>query len=177
MSSGAIHAAPALELSNEELGLLLGILSDEDGETALALEGLAAGKTIGQAIGLPPRAIDLIYAQAYAQFNAGHPRRAQPLFAALCVLDGKTADHWLGLGVCLRHAGDAVQARVAFETARALAPEAPAPAFHMAHLLLEQGEQSAARDHLATFKAAPQGPEKAALAETAHRLMSVLGMA
>ena len=109
MSNGAIDAAPALELSNEELGLLLDILSDDDGETAVALEGLAAGKTIGQAIGLPPRATDLIYAQAYAQFNAGHPRRAQPLFAALCVLDGKIADHWLGLGVCLRHAGDTVQ--------------------------------------------------------------------
>ena len=36
---------------------------------------------------------------------------------------------------------------------------------------------SSARTHLQAYKDAPQGPEKAALAETAGRLMAVLEMA
>lgn len=167
---------PALGLSGDEAAALLEIFGGRPPETAKVIQGLAEGKSIGEALGLPACATDLIYAQAYAQFNAGHPEKAHPLFAALCVLDGQLFDHWLGLGICLRHRGETVQARVAFETARKLAPEAAAPAFHLAHLMMELGERGQARTLLLQYRDAPRGPEKAALAEAAGRMMAVLEM-
>lgn len=167
---------PSLGLSGDEAALLFDYFGGRPPETARVLKGLSAGQTIGEALGLPHGACDLIYAQAYAQFNAGHPEKAHPLFAALCVLDGQTFDHWLGLGICLRHRKETTQAQVAFETARSLAPAAAAPAFHLAHLMLELGEHAQARQNLSVYRDAPQGPEKAALADAAGRLMAVLEM-
>ena len=157
---------------------------DEGGALAKALAGASAGATdlgplvdavragatVLAALGLPAGTADLLYAQAHARFAAGRPGEALPLFHALCVLDGRAVDHWLGLGICLRHAARTDEARIAFQTARRLDPDAPSPAYHMAELLMQAGEVAAARVCLDVFARAPMGPAKASLAAGAARL-------
>ena len=134
------------------------------------VDALRSGATLLAALGLPAKTTDLLYAQAHARFAAGRPVEALPLFHALCVLDGRAVDHWLGLGICLRHAGRMDEARIAFQTARRLDPDAPAPAYHLAEFLMQAGEVAAARVCLDVFARAPMGPAKASLAAGAARL-------
>lgn len=115
------------------------------------VEALSRGDTLGQALGLPPGLDDLLYSRAHALFSAGRQDRAEPLFRALCVVDGRTADHWVGYGLCLRGRDEDGQAALAFATAAALQPGWAVPQFHAAQVALAQDRWAEAAAHLDAF--------------------------
>lgn len=94
------------------------------------------GAPFSKALGLPEDAVDLLYSQAFARFNSGQPEQAERLFRALCLIDGRTIDHWLGYGICLRIGNKTNDAQIAFVTARQLQPESPLPLFHLLELFV-----------------------------------------
>ncbi|MBE7248994.1 MAG: hypothetical protein INR63_28965 [Actinomycetospora chiangmaiensis] len=114
---------------------------------------LREGRTLGEALGLPADLTDVLYLRAHTWFSAGRPDRAGPVFRALCALDGRCADHWVGHGVCLTLSGAEDEAEIAFATAAALRPDWAVPHFHAAGLAVSRGRWEAARAHLSAFLA------------------------
>ncbi|KAB0676864.1 hypothetical protein [Aureimonas leprariae] len=171
------------------LGSLFGLDADEaavladlvrEGASAGGLDGarLAAaldeGRPLGAALGLPPALSEILYARAHRWFEAGRPERAEPLFRALCTLDGTVADYWIGLGICLRLAERLDLAELAFATAIRLQPDWPLPLFHLAELLARCGRLAEARDALARFERLSAAAGDATLKPEAERLAAVL---
>lgn len=113
---------------------------------------LRAGRTLGEALGFPADLTDVLYLRAHTWFTAGRPDRAGPLFRALCALDGRCADHWVGHGVCLTLSGAEDEAEIAFATAAALRSDWAVPHFHAAGLAIARGRWEAARAHLGAFR-------------------------
>lgn len=107
-------------------------------------ERLRAGESLGAALGIPPEILEVVYARAHRWFSVGKPDRAEPLFRALCIADGRVADYWVGLGVCLRMRKDWDSASLAFTVASSLRPDWAVPVFHACELALASGDIPAA---------------------------------
>lgn len=137
----AVAFADAFAAAAEPLGL--------DGRRVI--DALSRGGTLGDALGLPPRFVELLYSRAHGLFTAGRHDRAEPLFRALCAVDAPTADYWVGYGLCLRQRDANGEAALAFATAAALRPAWAVPQFHAAQLALAQGRWAAAAEHLDAF--------------------------
>ena len=111
-------------------------------------ERLHAGESLGAALGLSSEILELIYARAHRWFSVGKPDRAEPLFRALCIAEGRVADYWVGLGVCLRMRRDWESASLAFAVAASLRPDWAVPAFHACELALAAGDVPKAAGHM-----------------------------
>lgn len=107
-------------------------------------QALDAGTPPAAALGLSPQLIENLYARAFALFDAGHVDRSEALFRTLCTLDGKRADHWMGLGICARVREDFSSAMVAFSTASSLREDWAVPLFHLLEAHMRRGEFEAA---------------------------------
>lgn len=151
------HLARTLGLDSGEaavLGKLFGAAT-----AALGIEGgpiferLSKGETLGRALALPAGTDEVLYARAHRWFAAGRPERAEPLFQALCLLDGTSADYWIGYGVCLKLRGAFAEAAMAFEIAGRLRPNWAMPDFHTLEIALRTGDFTAATEHLKNFDA------------------------
>lgn len=144
--------APDLDALRHDLALLAA-------ETGFAydrvFDRMAAGQTLREALDLPEGIAAAIYALAYARFNAGDLDRALPLFRALVLLDPRGRDHWLGLGLCLRGTGQMAEARPAFATALALAPDDPVILFHCTELACHTDDWAGAKANMTRFAALP----------------------
>ncbi|WP_181705333.1 hypothetical protein [Chthonobacter rhizosphaerae] len=116
------------------------------------LDALARGHTPREALGLPAGIIDVVYARAHQWFTVGRADRAEPLFRALCVLAVGEADHWLGLGICMRLRGDLAGAETSFSAAARLRPGWAIPQFHAAELYMRQGRRTDAARALEAFR-------------------------
>lgn len=150
------------------------LMQDVDIDVVSVFGALRKGQSLVAALGLPEEAIDLLYAQAFARFGAGDHTAAFSLFQALSFIAPKTRDHWLGLGICGRAMDQLDLARVAFETAVALAPQSAAPRFHLCEVLCQQGKWKAAAEQARGFVAAVSAPEKASLAGEMKRLTALI---
>lgn len=150
------------------------LLSDVDLDVAEVFAGLRKGRSMVQALGLPEQTVDLLYAQAVARFGAGDVTAAVTLFQALSFLAPGVRDHWLGLGICGRALEQLEIARIAFETAVALAPDTAAPRFHLCELLCQQGDWAAAAEQARAFDAAVTASEKANLLGEMKRLAALI---
>lgn len=147
---------------------------------APVFERLSAGESLADALSLPPPVADAMYARAHGWFSSGRIDRALTLFRALCLLDEKNADYWVGYGVCLRMtapAEDAAQLDTAWralEVAALLRPEWPIPHFHAFDLSLFQQRWERARLCLAAYeeRATPDVPS--AIVQEAQRLRTIL---
>lgn len=136
------------------VGLCSGLLQEAgiDGDQFLAR--LGQGDDLGAALGLPAELTEFLYARAHRWFVVDRIDRAEPLFRALCVLDGEVADYWIGLGICLRLRDSVDAAAIAFSTAALLRPQWAVPAFHSAELAILGGDYGKAAADLARFRAA-----------------------
>jgi tetratricopeptide (TPR) repeat protein len=119
---------------------------------------LKKGEPLGRALSIPPGVAELLYARAHQWFLVGRPDAAEPLFRTLCVIDGGTADYWVGYGICLRGRQAWSEAIIAFETATRLRPEWEVPHFHALELFMRRETWARAADELAAFEA-NAGPE------------------
>ena len=117
------------------------------------LRGVALGRGLGAALGISPEILELIYARAHRWFSVGKPDRAEPLFRALCIADGRVADYWVGLGVCLRLRKDWESASLAFSVAASLRPAWAVPVFHACELALATGDIAEAGRHMKQLEA------------------------
>lgn len=132
--------------------------------------------TLGEALGLPPEAGELIYARAHRWFAVDRPERAEPLFRALCIADGRQADHWAGLGICLRLRAELVQARLAFAMASCLRPGWAVAHFHAAELELHADDIEEAAAQLALFERNRDDETPAAMVSEAQRLRAAVAL-
>lgn len=137
---------------------------------------LDGGGTVGEALGLPPEAVELIYARAHRWFAVDRPERAEPLFRALCIADGRQADHWAGLGICLRIRAQLAEARLAFAMASYLRPGWSVAHFHAAELELQAGDIEEAAAQLALFERNRDDETPAAMVSEAQRLHAALAL-
>ena len=112
---------------------------------------LERGDDLAAALGLPAGLSEFLYARAHRWFTVDRADRAEPLFRALCVLDGQVADYWIGLGICLRLRDSLDAAALAFSTAARLRPQWAVPAFHAAELAIRNGDYGDAAGHLDRF--------------------------
>jgi tetratricopeptide (TPR) repeat protein len=111
------------------------------------------GASLGEALALPTGVAALLYAHAYQWFSVGRVDRAEPLFHALCVLDGTVADHWVGQGICLRMRQQWAVAERALNTAAGLRPDWDVPYFHLMELYIRLQDWPRAKSALAAFEA------------------------
>lgn len=189
MSAGGTRQGDGLEFPGHARPFGLGSEEQEafaDAFSALAaplgLEGraivdaLSHGKTLSQALGLPPELNELLYSRAHGLFEAGRQDRAEPLFRALCALDGATADNWVGYGLCLRARGAEGEAELAFATATALRPDWAVPHFHAAQVALAQDRWMRAARHLAAFGERDGGQAPAGMRREAERQTRALAL-
>lgn len=140
------------------------------------LDRLDGGGTIGDALGLPPEACELIYARAHRWFAVDRPERAESLFRALCIADGRQPDHWVGLGICLRIRGEFAQARLAFAMASYLRPGWAVAHFHAGELELHAGEIEEAAARLALFEETRGEDTPPAMVAEAQRMALALAL-
>lgn len=149
-------------------------------------ERLAAGQNIAQALSVSPAVVEALYARAHGWFSLGRVDRALTLFRALCLLDERNADYWVGYGVCLRMAqlpDGAAQsekarqldsARKAFEAAALLRPEWAIPHFHALELFLFLRRWDEARACLAAYEARMTPDIPPSIAQEVQRLRAIL---
>lgn len=174
-SVGLLGGMNAAELDACE-AVLKQLLNEVDLDVASVFAGLRKGKPMVQALGLPEATVDLLYAQAVARFGAGDHGAAQALFQALSFLAPDVRDHWLGLGITARAQDQIDLARVAFQTAVALAPLTAAPRFHLCEALCQTGAWAEAAREAKAFAEAVMAPEKASLALEMKRLTALIAL-
>ncbi|WP_417277781.1 hypothetical protein [Celeribacter sp.] len=152
------------------------------GQTGFAydrvFDALTAGQSLVEALNLPPEIVDLLYAQAFARFNAGDISTAQSLFLALTLIAPEVRDHWLGLGICLRRSGEAKgapeAAQAAFLRAEEIAPDDPAVQFHLTELMCQRRDWRGAEGHLKRFIALPETAARLRLIPEMRKLATLL---
>ena len=134
MSSGNPAPSETPGFSPESIQEIVSVLSEvgtESGRDYAALfERVVGGQNLLEAMDLPPQTVDVLYAQAFARFDAQRIPEAMQLFQALTLLAPKVKDHWLGLAICLRMADQFEAARLPLDVAFSLAPDCPAVVFH-----------------------------------------------
>ena len=169
--------AALLDMETEALHATLAELAP-DGEPALALvfERVARGASLTEALDLPAEVVDLLYAQAFAAFDAGRVLAALNQFQALCLLAPRSTDHWLGLGICLRRVDQTAAAMLAFDTALALDPTAAAVRFYRLDLAAHLQDWPLAAAELAAFDGLPDAPAKRTLLPEVQRLRALVAV-
>lgn len=154
----------------------------EDLAAPLGLDGsgivdrLSAGATLGEALDLPAGLGEVLYGRAHHLFTAGRHDRAEPLFRALCIIDGRSADHWVGYALCLRQRGEEGEAALALATAAALRPDWAVPQFHAAQSALAQDRWTAAGAHLDAFHSRIDATVPAGMCREAARQRQALDL-
>lgn len=167
-----------LRLSDDGLAAAreaLAELTDEGGVDYLSLfEHMLGGAGLREALGLPESAVDALYSQAFAQFNAGNIPAALKLFQSLTVLSPSEKDHWMGLGICLRIEGKDDGAGMAFDVAVELDGSSAALRFHRMELACRNGDWAAAKAESTAYHQAEDCPQKEILQPEVQRLDALL---
>ncbi len=124
---------------------------------------------------LPAATLELIYAGAYAELEAGRYPRAELMYTYLASQAPQDARFAEGLGLALARQGKAEPALVMLATAASLTPGAPAPLLNLAELLAAQGLHAAAASlfELAAHLAR-KDPAQRALAQRADAMLEIL---
>ena len=169
-----------LGLGEDEVEALGAIFAEATGamgiDGAPIFERIKQGQSLGQALAMPKGAGDLLYARAHRWFSLGRIDKAEPLFRALCILDGATADYWIGYGVCLRLRGFLSQAEIAFETAARLRTDWAIPHFHALELAVHRDDWPNAAQRLGRFEERVTAETPEAVQAEAERLRAAIDL-
>ena len=117
----------------------LGVTLDRIGRPAEAASALR------RAVELVPDRIEVIGALAYAEFRAGNPLGAEPLFAQVCRARPRDVDCHLKHGECLSQLARTEEAVEVFRAALARMPEEPGLWLALAQACDESGDRDGAR--------------------------------
>jgi cytochrome c-type biogenesis protein CcmH/NrfG len=121
-------------------------------------------------LGVPARTGDALYAMAYHNLAAGRADRAERLFCALCLLDPRRPESFLGYGICVARRGDKRHARALFALAEAARPDWAVPHFYLASIDVAEGRLAEARAALDRFFALKDGDVPRNLVADAERM-------
>ena len=159
IATEAASLGASLGLNDAELdllGMLFGEFASASGLNGTAIfTRMRQGKSIGEALDLPKGSNELLYDRAHKWFSAGRIDKAQPLFRALCILDGRDANYQIGYSVCLRQSGDLDQAKLAMERALLLRPDWAVARYHAIELFARTGDWARVTAELAVFDRLP----------------------
>ena len=145
----------ALGLTDEDMPVFSAIFAEAlskfgmDGSSVLA--DLVDGKSVGEALAVPPGSVDLLYARAHHWFGIGRYDRSESLFRTLCVLDGNRCDFWIGYGICLKIRGQHQAAVAALRIAAEKDLRSAIPYYHLLELSMRRSEWEQAQVWLAKF--------------------------
>lgn len=160
------------ELVLDLLGTAMG--GERDSVVRNLLSALRDDRPLAEGLGLPPGASEVLYARATQWFGVGRPERAEPLFRILCLLEGGSADFWVGHGVCLHLTNRVEAARLAFETAVRLRPDWALPHMHLAAVALRERRREDAGQALARFRDRADDTVPDAIRREAMRLSAMI---
>lgn len=177
-TAAASRLARALAVDDGELDLLENFFVE-----AAAAKGasgrkifrkLRRGVPLGQALEVPDAAIELLYSRAHRWCAVGRHDKAEPIFRALCVVEGESADFWTGLGICLRARSAWDQALAAFATASQQRPQWAVPHFYALELCVRRDAWVLAATELAAFEQKNDGATHPSLVAEAGRYKKAL---
>jgi tetratricopeptide (TPR) repeat protein len=135
---------------------------------------LRRGATLGQAFEIPAAAVEILYSRAHRWSALGRHDRAEPVFRALCIINGASADFWTGLGICLRARSAWEEALAAFATASEQRPQWAVPHFHALELCIRRAAWTEAATELAAFEQKADAETHPALTAEAERYKKAL---
>jgi tetratricopeptide (TPR) repeat protein len=135
---------------------------------------LRNGATLGQALEVPDTAVEILYARAHRWSAVGRHDKAEPIFRALCIVDGQSADFRCGLGICLRARSAWDEALAAFAMASEVRPRWAVPHFHALELCIRRGDWARAATELAAFEQKADSETHPALTAEAERYKQAL---
>jgi tetratricopeptide (TPR) repeat protein len=170
--------AQSLGVDDNELDLLEDFFVDA--ATAKGAPGrkifakLRRGVALGQALGIPVAAVELLYSRAHRWSALGRHDRAEPIFRVLCIVSGESADFWTGLGICLRARSAWEEALAAFATASEQRPQWAVPHFHALELCIRRAAWPQAATELAAFEQKADSETHPALTAEAERYRKAL---
>jgi tetratricopeptide (TPR) repeat protein len=174
----ASRLARSLEIDDNQLDLLEGFFVEA--ATAKGASGrkifarLRRGASVGQALEIPNTAVEILYSRAHRRSALGRHDKAEPIFRALCIINGESADFWTGLGICLRARSAWDEALAAFATASQQRPQWAVPHFHALELCIRRAAWTQAASELAAFEQKADSETHPALTAEAERYKKAL---
>lgn len=135
------HTAAFLEVAIKEMGL----------ENDKMVEGLMAGNTAAQTMGLDRADLEVLYAVGFNFLNQGDGAKALDSFTYLVLIDPLEAKNYYCLGMAYQMQGDMKQAAEAFVNFLALDATNPDGYLRYGECLLALGERT---DAIAAFEIA-----------------------
>lgn len=133
---------------------------------------LDRGQSAGAFLGLGTEQLATIYQVAHHVYDSGDYVQAEKIFGLLCLMDGTTFAHWLGLGNCRQMLGLHDEAQAAYRMAVLQDSEDPRPYLQSAVSWIALGERESAREALkdALARAEIGSADPTAIRERATRL-------
>jgi type III secretion system low calcium response chaperone LcrH/SycD len=152
-------------------------LMADDPEMYKALTLVMSGATMADARGVTEKQMEGLYALAYQVYQAGDYKKAEAVFATLCLLDHLEKRFWLGLGGTRQQLGKHAQAAQAYGMAASLDLLDPVPPLHagMCFMALKDKE-NAANAFRQTVLVAGDQPDKAAYKKQGQAMLDLLGV-
>jgi tetratricopeptide (TPR) repeat protein len=170
--------ARSLEIDDTELDLLEAFFVEATAAKAASgrkiFARLRQGASFGQALEISEAAVEILYARAHRLSVLGRHDKAEPIFRALCIVNGAAVDFRIGLGICLRARSAWDEALAAFATASELSPQSAVPHFHALELCIRRGAWARAATELAAFEQKSGSEIHPALAAEAGRYKKAL---
>jgi type III secretion system low calcium response chaperone LcrH/SycD len=149
----------------------------DDPQTLEALQLVMAGATMADAKGISEKQVEGLYAIAYQVYQAGDYKRAEAVFATLCLLNHLEKRFWLGLGGARQQLGKYAEAAQAFGLAAVQDLLDPAPPLHagMCFMALKD-KTNAANAFRQAVLVAGEKPEHAAGKRQGQAMLELLGV-
>lgn len=145
----------------------------DDAQALLQL--LAAGGTVAQALDLPPRQLEALYAHGVGQYGQGRLDEAVRVFSLLVMLDHGQRRWVQALATALQAQGHPGRALPYWALVQLLDPSDPEPTLATAHCLLAQGLPREALSALQlVVRQCEVQPARAALGRRAQGLLPLV---
>ncbi|MBQ9275275.1 MAG: SycD/LcrH family type III secretion system chaperone [Succinivibrio sp.] len=101
---------------------------------------VANGVSVAQMVGLSDEKLELLYALAYTQYQAGNYSDSENIFRVLCLYDGTQERFWMGLAGSLQHEERFAEAAEIYSMACTMTGLTdPEPMYYAARCLLKDG--------------------------------------
>jgi type III secretion system low calcium response chaperone LcrH/SycD len=152
-------------------------LMADDPEMYEALTLVMNGATMADAKGITEKQVEGLYALAYQVYQAGDYKKAEAVFATLCLLNHLEKRFWLGLGGARQQLGKHAQAAQAYSMAASQDLLDPVPPLHAGMCLMAmKDKENAANAFRQAVLVAGDKPDKAAYKKQGQAMLDLLGV-
>lgn len=153
-------------------GFLEEFLKETDLDKHPVVEGMMAGQSAGQAMGLSRDDLEVLYAAGFNQLNAGNFAKAEDAFMYLCMIDPLEAKNHYCFGMALQMGGKPEQAAPIYINFLGLDATNPYGYLRYGECLMAQGDRAEALEafRLALAEADVNDKDPAAAAEARAKI-------